>query len=309
MPRTPPTVSVVVPCYNGGRFLDGLLACLAAQTFRDFEIVIVNDGSTDEATRRKLASLEPAIRVVHQDNRGLPGARNTGFREARADYVLPLDCDDTIEPSFLAEAVAVLDHALPELGFVFTHMRLTGGLVGFMPRSFNRFDQLFLNHLPYCMLIRKAAWEKAGGYDETMRDGYEDWEFNIRLAKAGFHGAEIAKPLFVYHVSPDGMLLSHSARRHGQLWRQVRERHATLFDFSTLRELHHAWRLEARRVPFAAALTMLAGARILPDFVVGPLFHAALRGAHWSRSLRGKYAEGRYRALRASAASGPVERK
>jgi GT2 family glycosyltransferase len=72
----------------------------------------------------------------------------------------------------------------------------------------NRFDQLFLNQLPYCMLIRKSAWQAAGGYDETMRDGSEDWEFNIRLSGAGFRGIELAKPLFVCSVRPDGMLLS-----------------------------------------------------------------------------------------------------
>ena len=81
-----PAVSVVVPCFNGGRFLDSLLASLERQTFRDFEIIIVDDGSDDEATLRKLASLESRVRVIHQDNRGLPGARNSGIAAARPTW-------------------------------------------------------------------------------------------------------------------------------------------------------------------------------------------------------------------------------
>ena len=90
---TTPRVSVIVPCHNGGRFLDGLLASLDSQTLRDFEIIIVDDGSTETATLDKLARLDPAIRVIHQENRYLPGARNRGFLR-RAPLVLPLDCDD-----------------------------------------------------------------------------------------------------------------------------------------------------------------------------------------------------------------------
>ena len=164
-----------------------------------------------------------------------------------------------------------------------------------MSRSFNRFDQLLLNNLPYCMLIRKSAWEVAGGYDETMSDGYEDWEFNIRLSASGFHGVEIARPLFVYRISNEGMLLSRSARMHGVLWRRVRERHAKLYSFRVMRELHYTCRMAPRRFGFLTALIMLAGARLLPDRLVGFLFYVSLRLAHWYRALRGRYSEARYR--------------
>src|SRR5260370_26231735 len=225
-PVNAPRVSIVVPCHNGGRFLDGLLASLGAQTFRDFETIIVDDGSTEAATREKLEQLDPAVRVVHQENRYLPGARNRGFLEARAELVLPLDCDDTLEPSYLAETVAILEHAPPEVGFVFTHRRLTDMLAGVLPRHLNRFDQLFLNQLPYCMLIRRSSWQAVGGYDETMRDGTRDWEFNIRLSCSGFRGIELAQPLFVYSVRPDGMLMSRATRMHGTIWRHIRAKHA-----------------------------------------------------------------------------------
>ena len=210
---TTPCVSIIVPCHNGGRFLDGLLASLDAQTFRDFEVIIVDDGSTDAATREKLEILSPAIRVVHQENRYLPAARNRGFLEARAELVLPLDCDDTLEPSYLAETVPILEGAPVEVGFVFTHVRLTDSLTGVLPRHLNRFDQLFLNLLPYCMLIRKSAWRAVGGDNPCVAAWRMNSTFGCRL---GFRGIE-PPLLFVYSVRPDGMLLSRTTRMHGTI--------------------------------------------------------------------------------------------
>lgn len=236
---TTPAISVIVPCHNGGRFLDGLVANLRKQTFKDFEIVIVNNGSTEQDTLDTLKRLETQVRVIHQENRFLPGARNRGFEEARADVVLPLDCDDRLEPDFLAETFAALKAAPETTGFVFTHMRLDGSVEGIFKTHCNRFDQLFLNHMAYCLLMRKSAWQHIGGYDETMRDGTEDWEFNIRLLKAGFGWIEIAKPLFIYAVRADGMLLSKSARIHATIWRRIRDRNPELYRVPALLR---AWR-------------------------------------------------------------------
>jgi glycosyltransferase involved in cell wall biosynthesis len=225
---------VIVPCHNGGRFLDGLVANLREQTFKDFEIVIVNDGSTEPETLKVLKRLETSVRVVHQENCYLPGARNRGFEEARADIILPLDCDDRLEPEFLADTFAALEAAPDDTGFVFTHVRLCGSLEGILKTHCNRFDQLFLNHLAYCLLIKKSAWQRIGGYDETMRDGSEDWEFNIRLVNAGFGWIEVPKPLFIYAVRADGMLLSKSARMHATIWRRIRDRNPELYRLPAL---------------------------------------------------------------------------
>jgi glycosyltransferase involved in cell wall biosynthesis len=284
-----PRVSIIVPCHNGGRFLDGLLASLGAQTFRDFETIIVDNGSTEAATREKLENLAPAVvRVVHQENRYLPGARNRGFLEARAELVLPLDCDDTLEPSYLAETVPILENAPPDVGFVFTHQRLTGMLAGVLPRHFNRFDQLFLNQLPYCLLIRRSAWQAVGGYDETMRDGTEDWEFNIRLSRAGFRGVELAKPLFVYAVRPDGMLMSRATRMHGTIWRHIRSRHAELYRIAALLRLWRATRTMPSKVSAGAATGLLVAARLLPEAWFNNLFFWLLMKTRARRIHRGE---------------------
>ncbi len=282
-----PAVSVIVPCYNGGRFLDHLLASLDAQTFRDFEVIIVDDGSTEPETIQKLGSLPPDIQVVRQPNLGLAAARNTGFRHASANFVLPLDCDDTIAPSFLMETVALLGAAPSDVGFVFTDMQATGSFHGTLPRYFGRFDQLFLNRLPYCLLLRKSAWQKVGGYDDEMRDGYEDWEFNIRLVLAGFRGLGINRPLFFYYVSPHGMLMSRSARQHGKLWQAILNRHRGSYSWRNLRVLYHNWRDRETRFGPLSAFLLIWGSKLLPERLVSVMFYFALQQTHLLRIRRG----------------------
>jgi len=289
---TAPRVSIIVPCHNGGRFLDGLLASLGAQTFRDFETIIVDNGSTEAATREKLRHLDPEVRVVHQENRYLPGARNRGFLKARAELVLPLDCDDTLEPSYLAETLPILENAPSDVGFVFTHMRLTDMLTGVLPRHLNRFDQLFLNQLPYCMLFRRSAWQAVGGYDETMRDGTEDWEFNIRLSCSGFRGVALAKPLFVYSVRPDGMLLSRATRMHGTIWRHIRTRHADLYRMTALVRLWRETRKMPSRISAGTAAGLLLSARLLPEAWFNNLFFWLLIRTRTRRIDRGELQAG-----------------
>jgi hypothetical protein len=265
-PRDPrPAVSVIVPCYNGARFLDGLMASLDAQTFRDFEIVIVDDGSNDDVTPRKLASLKDRARVIRQDNRGLSATRNAGIRAARADLVLPIDCDDRIEPPFLAEAVALMRSAPAEVAIVFSHVRLTGEANGLVGRHFNHFDVLFANTLPSGMLLRKSCWETVDGYDEAMREGYEDWEFNLRLASRGYRGIEIPKPYYVYAVSHDGMLLGRSSLIHGRLWRTIRRKHAELYRPAAMLRRWRATRDGNGQVSLGRAATAYLLAMLLPD--------------------------------------------
>lgn len=268
-----PTVSIVVPCFNGGRFLDALLASIDKQTFRDFEVIIVDDGSNEPQTIEKLASLPKSIRVVTQKNRGLSAARNTGFREAKADLVLPVDCDDTLEPHHLAETVPLLQQAPADVGFIYTDERLTGEGRGISEHFFNRYDQLFVNRLSYCILIRKEVWRAVGGYDETMLNGYEDWEFNIRLGKSEYRGIRVAMPLLNYTVSATGMLMSKSSRQHASLWSDIRKKHPELYNPSTLYRL---WREEGTRLGLGYTLGLLAASVVLPESWFGA-------GVHWMR--------------------------
>ncbi len=186
------------------------------------------------------------------------------------------------------------------MGYVFTHLRLTDSLEGVLPRHLNRFDQLFLNQLPYCMLFRRSAWQAAGGYDETMHDGSEDWEFTIRLSQAGFRGVELAKPLFVYAVRPDGMLLSRATRMHGTIWRHIRSRHAGLYRIGALTRLWRQTREQPSKVSAGTATALLLAAKLLPEDWFNALFFWLLVKTRSRRIDRGE--------IKAAGADGVAQR-
>ncbi|MBI1201745.1 MAG: glycosyltransferase [Rhodopseudomonas sp.] len=265
-----PAVSVVVPCFNGGAFLPQLLDSLARQTYRDFEIIIVDDGSTDPATRQALAALDPSIRVIRQNNKGLSAARNTGIAQAYADLVLPLDCDDMFAPPFLAEAVPMLLAAPADVAMVLCHKVLSGAAGGLLERHFNRFDLLFANPVPSGILLRKSCWQEAGGYDETMRDGYEDWEFYLRLMRLGYRGVTIPEPYLIYNVSSQGMLFNQSSGKHAAIWRVIRRKHAPAYRPLAMWRLWRASRDGSGRddpghVSLLRAIVAYLMAVVLPD--------------------------------------------
>src|SRR5262249_32672545 len=121
-----PKVSVIIPCFNQGQFVDEAVASVLAQTYRDFEIIVINDGSTDEATNRKLAAYDyPQAQVMHTANQGAAGARNTGIAATSGQYILPLDADDRIAPTYLERAVAALE-ADARVGIVYCQAELFG---------------------------------------------------------------------------------------------------------------------------------------------------------------------------------------
>jgi len=264
-----PEVSIIIPCFNGGAYLPATLDSVAKQSFRDFEILVVDDGSTDPATLDLIDSLPPVIRRVRQANRGLPAARNAGMREAQGAFLLPLDCDDLLQPSFLEMGLELLRRH-PEAAYAFSPIRLFGELSGTLKKSYNPLAQLFLNQLPYCLLMRKEIWQAVGGYDESMRAGYEDWEFNIRLAAAGYHGVTLDEPLFAYRVRSGGMLNNHSRRHHAQLWNYIQGKHAGLYTWRSIMALKRRWAGVALPYPLPWLMGLWALDRCLP----APLFNA-----------------------------------
>lgn len=283
MTSPPPLVSVILPCYNAHRFLGQTLGSVRAQTFRDFETIVIDDGSTDPETLQFLEKLPADTRVIHQENSGLSGARNTGFREARGRFVLPLDCDDWIEPNFLEKFVAALSAQDPDNTFVFCHLALEGDKTGILTKQFNLFEQLCTNQLPYCLLTSRDLWQRVGGYDETMRQGYEDWEFNIRLALSGARAVNVPEALFHYRVSSNGMLLSISRQRHSILWHTIQRKHPEAYRPGNLFRLWRSWRHMPSTHRLWHYVPLLAAHRLLPQSMFQWIFRQAMRLSHSHR--------------------------
>lgn len=209
-----PKVSVVIPCYNHGGFIDETVDSVLAQTFTDFEIIIVNDGSTDQETVRLLEGyLRPKTTVLHTPNRGVSAARNTGIRAARGEYILPLDADDRIAPTYLAKAVAILD-ARPDIGVVYCDLEMFGERGGTIHHpEYHPVDELFDNLVLSSALFRKSNWEKVGGYSSLFIYGWEDWDFWVSSAELNIGVLKIPEILYYYRVRrvsrDNSMLLRH----------------------------------------------------------------------------------------------------
>jgi len=284
-----PEVSIVIPCYNAHRYLADVLASVRAQSFRDYEIIVVDDGSTDPATASFLEAVGDGVRLVRKANGGLSSARNAGFAAAQGTYVLPLDADDEIAPDMLARTVAALG-ASPDAGYAYAQIEVFGDERGIVRKTWNLFEQLATNQLPYCLLMRRAVWIDAGGYDETMREGYEDWEFNIRISKLGVRGIQVESPLFRYRRQSTGMLQSVSQRRHAALWRRIRAKHADIYSAGALFALWRTWRGRPSTHPLALVWVLLFATAVLPDAAFNRLFLALHRIGASSRATAGMQA-------------------
>ncbi|MDD5555834.1 MAG: glycosyltransferase [bacterium] len=201
-----PKVSVIIPCFNLGRYLGEAVDSVLAQTMRDFEIVVVDDGSTDGDTGRLLSACPwPKTRVIRSPNRGLSAARNLGIGNSGGGYICCLDADDILEPDCLGRCAALLD-SRPEVGVATFWYRIFGEKEAEeRDRGTELADFLVTNRACGSSPFRREAWEKAGGYDETL-PGYEDWDFWIGVLEAGYRVALIPEFLFRYRVRKDSMV-------------------------------------------------------------------------------------------------------
>ncbi|MBL4747944.1 MAG: glycosyltransferase family 2 protein [Magnetovibrio sp.] len=281
-PPKDPEISVILPCYNSHLHLQETLDRLRVQTFTDFETILVDDGSNDPDTIAFLDALPDDIHIVRQINMGLPAARNTAFRHARGKYVLPLDCDDWLDPQYLQCTYDILKTS-PEKSFVFSHLNVFGDVTGVLIKQYNFFEQLFLNQIPYCLLMPKSAWEIVGGYDESMRQGYEDWEFNIRLGRHGYFGVPIKEAMFHYRVSKAGMLKSVSRQMHGKLWRSIQQKNPRAYTLPRLIQTWWAWRDKKSTYPTYLYFGWIFLHRILPNPLFIRLFQKLLPYSHSAR--------------------------
>lgn len=203
-------VSVVIPCYNYGKYIDRAVDSVLKQTYQNFEIIIVNDGSTDEKTNEKLANYtKPKTTVIQISHQGPSVARNTGIEAAKGKYILPLDADDEIDPTYIEKAVKILDQD-EKISIVYCNWKVITTFLGLKRIKFNRTNYKF----PECLLFRtsniftvtsffrKSDWEKVGGFNPNMIRGLEDYNFWLSIIELGGEVYHLDEFLFNYYRDP-----------------------------------------------------------------------------------------------------------
>ncbi len=200
-----PKVSVIIPAYNSMTYLPETLNSLLAQTYSDFEAIIINDGSTDRTEEWVSQQTDPRIKLISQLNQGLSGARNTGIANATGDYLAFLDADDLWHPTKLEKQVECLDHH-PDVGLVYTWVALIDENSTPTGRLFKNshegqvWDELILQNIVESgsvAMVRRQCFETCGVFDRNLRSFVEDWDMWLRIA-LHYPFKAISEPLVYY---------------------------------------------------------------------------------------------------------------
>lgn len=225
MPSTP-LISVVIPCYNDGQFLPETIDRLKQQTFTGYEIIIVNDGSTDGNTLKVLDALAATgITVLHKENGRMSSARNYGVKHAKGTLIAALDSDDYFHPAFFQKAVDILN-AKPNTAVVSSYIQLFGEFSAVAkPRSGTPYTYMFKSQIPACAMVRKSCWEAVGGYDEKMVNGYEDWEFYIRIIQQGWDIEVIPEKMLYYRQTKKSTLKNYTHTNRKEIIGYIVDKH------------------------------------------------------------------------------------
>lgn len=225
-----PDVSIIIPCYNQGHYLNESVGSALAQTFEDIEIIVVDDGSSDPTTCRILTELiHPRVTILRKPNGGLASARNYGINAAKGRYILPLDCDDRIAPDYIRQAAAKLDQD-PDCGIVYCQAEKFGSESG--PWKLSAFShwRMLLGNIIFCSaLYRRSDWETAGGYDESLRRGWEDWDFWLSILELGRTVHCLAMVGFFYRKNEASMAAVMKAELKAELHRRLMDKHPRYF--------------------------------------------------------------------------------
>jgi glycosyltransferase involved in cell wall biosynthesis len=223
-------LSVVIPCFNHGEFVSEAVESVKQVRRDDVELIVVDDGSTDDLTRKAMDQLSSeGVFVIRQKNGGLAAARNAGIRAAQGEYILPLDADNRIRAAYIAHGVRILDRD-SDVGVVYGDANFFGLKKG--PWHVGKFDiekLLRFNYIDACAIFRRVIWEQNKGYDATMPfQGLEDWDFWLGAVKNKWRFTYVPESLFDYRVLQNSMV-TRTYSRHVEIMEFILVKHAALF--------------------------------------------------------------------------------
>lgn len=232
--KSNPLVSIIIPCFNTGIFLPEAIQSVIDSGFVSYEIIVINDGSEDPETLDILASTEsPKVKVIHQKNKGLGGARNVGVRNSIGEILFFLDSDNRVRKGYFEKALKWFSKD-PSIGVVYAKPVFFGDSsdIRFTVRPYNFNALLAGNFIDACSFVRRKSFEEVFGFDEDRRLKIsEDWDFWIKIGKSNWKFEFLDEGLFDYRVRDDSMIgekdiekieitLHYLGSKHGYLFHQ-----------------------------------------------------------------------------------------
>lgn len=196
-----PLVSVVIPYYNDGKYIHETLESIQHQTYKNVEIILVDDGSTEKESIRVFDDLKKiGFQTYRQKNAGPSAARNLGISHSRGKYILPVDADDKIRPIYIEKAVHYME-SHTQCGIVYCKAEFFGARSGLWNLPKYSIEQMLLNNCIFVSaLFKRTDWETVHGYDSNMKYGLEDYEFWLSIIELGQGVYCIPEVLFLYRI-------------------------------------------------------------------------------------------------------------
>lgn len=227
-----PLLSIVIPYYNMGEFISDTIASIINATHKNIEIIIVNDGSTENSSIKILTTFQhyPFLKIINKSNEGLALARNAGALEAKGDYLAFLDPDDTVEPTYYKKAIELLAY-YKNVYFVGSWARYFGDTKGYWP-AFNPEPPYLLVHNMVnssALVYKKNAFLISGLNDKKMIYGMEDYESVIHLIKNGYQGIVLPEPLWNYRIRKNSMARAFTKEKQIYLYRLISDKHSGFY--------------------------------------------------------------------------------
>lgn len=196
-------VTVIIPCFNDGLYVKEALLSIQNQSLKADKVIVVDDGS-DTATKEVLNTITfPNLEIIFQENQGVSVARNNAIHKATTPYILNLDADDILAPTFIEKAVAILN-SNETIGAVGSYCQLfdtKNSCIDILrPIGGTIQDFLIKNNVSANSMFRKVCWEQVNGFDANMRKGYEDWEFWIAITSNNWKVNVLDEILMYYRI-------------------------------------------------------------------------------------------------------------
>lgn len=219
-------VTIIIPCYNYGQYVAEAIESALAQTIAPKEIIVINDGSTDNS-RSVINQYKhnSKIKIVHKKNAGVIATKNLGITLSKTYWTVFLDADDTLSRAFLELTLVASSNG--KLDLVYTDMRLFGAKNDiFKAREYQVHTLLKGNYINNSALIKTSLLKEVGGYKSDMKHGLEDWELYVSLAEARMRALYLPYPLVNYRQHKGAMSRNmHTIEREKELYQQIRGLH------------------------------------------------------------------------------------
>lgn len=226
-----PLVSVIIPCYNQGLYIEETLNSVFSQTFPNIEIIVIDDGSDDLLTKDKLSQISADSRVKYLsiENRGVSASRNFAINISLGDYIFPLDADDLISETYIEKAVSVLEKD-NSFDLVYCRAIYFGERSGEIELGdYDIKTMLCKNQIFNSVLLRKEKIKDIDGYDENFKLGWEDWDFYLRYITDTSQVFKINEILFKYRIKNESRNESLISERLNLVERQLYHKHINLY--------------------------------------------------------------------------------